>query len=41
MPAVLVEVGFIDSDDVGLLTSHGDAIARAIARGVTDYWQEQ
>jgi len=41
MLAVLVEVGFIDSDDVGLLTLHGDAIARAIARGVTDYWQQR
>lgn len=40
MPAVLVEVGFIDSDDVGLLTLHGDEIARAIARGATDYDQE-
>ena len=39
MPAVLVEVGFIDSDDVSVLTLHGDEIARALARGVTDYWQ--
>ena len=39
MPAMLVEVGFIDSDDVGVLTMHGDEIARALARGVTDYWQ--
>ena len=39
MPAVLVETGFIDSDDVGVLTLHGDEIARALARGVTDYWQ--
>ena len=39
MPAVLVEVGFIDSDDVGVLTLHGDEIARALARGVTDYGQ--
>ena len=37
MPAVLVETGFIDSEDVNLLTTHGDDIARAIARGVTDY----
>ena len=37
MPAVLVETGFIDSADVNLLTTHGDDIARAIARGVTDY----
>ena len=37
MPAILVETGFIDSADVTLLTQHGDDIARAIARGVTDY----
>ena len=37
MPAVLVETGFIDSEDVNLLTRHGDDIARALARGVTDY----
>ena len=41
MPAVLVETGFIDSDDIGLLTQHGDEIARALARGVTDYEQQQ
>jgi N-acetylmuramoyl-L-alanine amidase len=40
MPAILIETGFIDSDDVNLLTGHGDDIARAIARGVTDYWQQ-
>ena len=39
MPAVLVETGFIDSDDVGVLILHGDEIARALARGVTDYWK--
>ena len=39
MPAVLVEVGFIDSDDVSVLTLHVDEIARALARGVTDYGQ--
>ena len=39
MPAVLVETGFIDSEDVNLLTRHGDDIARALARGVTDYGQ--
>lgn len=39
MPAVLVETGFIDSEDVNLLTRHGDDTARAIARGVTDYGQ--
>ena len=37
MPAVLVETGFIDSADTQILTTHGDDIARAIARGVTDY----
>ena len=41
MPAVLVETGFIDSDDITLLTQHGDDIARALARGVTDYEQQQ
>ncbi|SFT53065.1 N-acetylmuramoyl-L-alanine amidase [Selenomonas sp. GACV-9] len=40
MPAVLVEVGFIDSDDVGILTQHGDDIARAIAQGIADYWRD-
>jgi N-acetylmuramoyl-L-alanine amidase len=40
MPAVLVETGFIDSKDTNLLTRHGDDIARAIARGVTDYGQD-
>lgn len=39
MPAVLVETGFIDSADTQILTAHGDDIARAIARGVTDYGQ--
>ena len=38
MPAVLVEMGFIDNDfDVVLLENNQDDIARAIARGVTDY----
>ena len=38
MPAVLVETAFIDNDeDVQLLINDWDAIARAIARGVTDY----
>ena len=41
MPAVLVETGFIDSDDITILTQHGDDIARALARGVTDYEQQQ
>ena len=39
MPAVLVETGFIDSADTQILTTHGDDIARALARGVTDYGQ--
>ena len=37
MPAALVEVGFIDSDDAFLLLRNLNDIARAIARGVTDY----
>lgn len=38
MPAVLVEVAFISNeDDVQLLVNNQDDIARAIARGVTDY----
>lgn len=38
MPAVLVEIAFIDNaDDAGVLMNCKDAIARAIARGVTDY----
>lgn len=40
MPAVLVEVAFIDNDaDAALLTEKWDDFARAIARGITDYWQ--
>lgn len=40
MPAVLVETAFIDNDDDALLlVQHYDDIARAIARGVTDYVQ--
>jgi N-acetylmuramoyl-L-alanine amidase len=39
MPAVLVETGFIDNPlDAALLTEHGQDIADAIARGVTDWW---
>ncbi len=39
MPVVLVEAGFIDSSaDAALLTGHGQDIADAIARGVTDWW---
>lgn len=38
MPAVLVELEFIDNDDAAtLLTNKTDDFARAIARGVTDY----
>ncbi len=38
MPAVLVEMAFIDNDrDAVLLTNRQDDFARAIARGVTDY----
>lgn len=38
MPAVLVETAFIDNDeDAEILTNYWDDIARAIARGVTDY----
>ena len=41
MPAVLVETGFIDSNaDAALLTGHGQDIADAIARGVTDWWSD-
>ena len=40
MPAVLVEMAFIDNDeDAALLTEKTDEFARAIARGVTDYEQ--
>lgn len=40
MPAVLVEMAFIDNDrDAALLANKQDDFARAIARGVTDYEQ--
>lgn len=40
MPAVLVEMAFIDNDeDAALLADEQDDFARAIARGVTDYEQ--
>ena len=40
MPAVLVEMAFIDNDeDAELLAGKTDEFARAIARGVTDYEQ--
>lgn len=42
MPAVLVETAFIDNwSDAILLRDRADDFARAIARGVTDYLQEQ
>ena len=38
MPAVLVEMAFIDQDDdCALLVNKTDDFARAIARGITDY----
>lgn len=37
MPAALIELGFIDSTDRLLLASAHDTMARALARGVTDY----
>ena len=38
MPTILIEMGFIDNDyDVVLLENKQDAMAKAIARGVTDY----
>ena len=41
MPAVLVEMAFIDNDnDAALLVDRADDLARAIARGITDYEQE-
>lgn len=40
MPAVLVELGFIDSEDTWLLKVHQEDMARAVARGVTDYFRE-
>lgn len=40
MPAVLIEAAFIDNDtDAKLLIAYIDDIARAIARGVTDFYQ--
>ena len=40
MPAVLVELGFINNDDDFFkLQNHKDDFARAIARGVTDYME--
>lgn len=38
MPAILVECAFIDNElDAFFLMNYGNEIARAIARGVTDY----
>ena len=37
MPAALIELGFVDGPDRFLLASPHDTMARAIARGVTDY----
>lgn len=40
MPAVLVETAFISNDDdVQLLMNNLDDFARAIACGITDFWQ--
>lgn len=40
MPGVLVELGFISNDhDERVLANYQDALARAVARGVTDYQQ--
>lgn len=42
MPAVLVEMGFItNDDDCQILINQQDELARAIARGITDYIQER
>lgn len=39
MPSVLVELAFIDSDsDADLLKNNRDDFARAVARGITDYF---
>ena len=40
MPAALVELGFIDSEDVRLLKEHQEDMAKAVARGITDFWRE-
>lgn len=41
MPSVLVEMAFIDNDsDARILRDRQDDLARAIARGVTDYESE-
>ena len=39
MPAALVELAFIDNDaDMELLANRQDDFARAVARGITDYF---
>ena len=41
-PAVLIETAFIDNpDDAKLLVDREDDFARAIARGVTDYFSNE
>ena len=40
MPTALVELGVIDSEDVWLLKEHQEDMAGAVARGLTDYLQE-
>ena len=38
MPAALVEMAFVDNDeDAQILTEQADEMARAIARGITDF----
>jgi N-acetylmuramoyl-L-alanine amidase len=39
MPAVLVELGFIDSADVWLLKEHQEGMAKALALGIMDFWK--
>ncbi len=39
MPAVLVELGFIDSADVWLLREHQEDMAKAVALGIMNYWK--
>ena len=42
MPAVLVEMGFISNGgDCQMLINQQDELARAIARGITDYIAER
>ena len=42
MPAVLVEMAFIDNDsDARILRDRQDDLSRAIARGITDYEMEE